>query len=664
MTTQAPAEGTAAAEQPQVRITMDRLQREAAQAREGPVAILGGPGSGKSHTLGARVVALLQGGRNPVTITYLTFSSRSASHARYQIAEMTGDRDLNRHLFIGTFHQFASSFLRKAGARRMGISPHYTIWDHDQARENIMGLAPGAEVEITNTEVERMLRWNGLNKSRWRERKEPAEREEWHTLADLYAREKQAQSTLDLDDLIPMAVQALEENVDIRDSWSAVRTRHLLIDEFQDITPSQYRMAELLTGRTRSITIATDPNQAIHGWRGAAPRLFNQFRADHSDLEIHLLRLNHRSSKTLAEAATRLSRDTDMTGLTDSYQTAIRPDGHPPVLLSFRSRMDQQNQVVLDMLSEMRKEGERWEDIALIYRSKNAVEGIDTHLLRRNIPYTRLGDTKLGGEGRLRDVLNLLSFLSNPLDSNAFQKAAVSELRGRRPLSRDMVRQVKEASEQSGRNLVEVAEEFIPMAEAGSYTKMNLEHGVKAWKEMNLELQENGHNLPGLIYRANNLLERNSGGQQGGRVPHEITKLATQAERNRQSGKETNREHLSRFLESVKIAAYPDHRAEDNDDPYAHQQGLTLSTVHSSKGMQWKIVFFLDASQHVIPGRVNKDLNPTAFEEEQRIFYVATTRATEQLYYCNAVRGGSGFEAQPTEFLSSIQEMLEVRDVG
>lgn len=650
-----------------VRIAMDRLQRDAAQAAEGPVAIIGGPGSGKSHTLGARIVALLQGGRNPVTITLLTFSSRSASHARYQIKEMTGDREENRRLFIGTFHQFASTFLRQAGAARLGISPHYTVWDHDQAEEAVAALAVagnGRKIDISRAEIGRMLRWNGLNKARWRETKEPAERGEWYELADLYAREKQLQSTLDLDDLIPMAVQALEDNPDVRATWNSVRTRHLLIDEFQDITPIQYRMAELLTGKTRSITVATDPNQAIHAWRGAAPRLFNQFRADHHDASVHLLRLNHRATRTLAEAAGALTKDEEMTGLTDSYQTPIKQGGPPPVLLKFPGAVAEQHQVVLEMASALKAEGMKWEDMALIYRNHRGANGLDTQLLQRNIPYTKLGETNLGGEGRLRDILQLLCFLSNPLDSNAFSKvASIAGASGQRPLSRDVVHRVKEGSEKTRRNLVEIAEELARMSKPNTRSKLSLEFAVRSWKEMNLELQESGADLALVVYKANALLERNAGGAQGGRVPHEVARLVTQAERSKRMGRETNREHLSRFLESVKIAAYPDHRAEENDDPYAHQQGVTLSTVHSSKGMQWRVVWFIDASQHVIPGRLTKEQNPTAFEEEQRIFYVATTRATEQLYYCNAARAGTNYEARPTEFLDALGDLLEIRDI-
>ena len=320
---------------PSISIPLDPLQRAAAEAPVGPVIIMGGPGSGKTHSLLGRIGALLESGATPSTITCLTFSSRNADQIRQKIGEIAPDEALLRRLFIGTFHHYASTFLRQDGARLIGRSPQFTLWDQDQAQNVISSFAEQdpSRITLTGNEIKKFLDWHKLNRARWVQEKIAADEEFWYKLLEIYEATKLSQNTMDLDDLTPMSVRAMEADPRIRTIWSQVRSRHLLIDEFQDITPIQYRLIELMTGPTRSVTIATDPNQSIYGWRGADNSLLGQFRISHPNAEVHLLRLNHRSTTTLVNLATTLTGDESMSGLTNDYQKAIRPAGALPQII-------------------------------------------------------------------------------------------------------------------------------------------------------------------------------------------------------------------------------------------------------------------------------------------------------------------------------------------
>ena len=194
------------------KMLLNDRQQEAAQDPEGAIQIIGGPGSGKTHTLIARTMALLRSGVSPSYITYLTFSSRGADQTRHRISDYVADQEIAKRLFIGTFHHYASTFLRQAGAPLIGRSASYTLWDHQQAKDAISNLVeqdPG-QLTIPTNELKNFLQWHGLNRARWGEDPSPPQEAYWYQLVDLYTQEKQRQNVLDLDDLIPLAIRAMD----------------------------------------------------------------------------------------------------------------------------------------------------------------------------------------------------------------------------------------------------------------------------------------------------------------------------------------------------------------------------------------------------------------------------------------------------------------------
>ena len=274
-------------------LSLDPAQRAAADSPPGPILIIGGPGTGKTHTLIGRIISLLKKGVSPHNITYLTFSARGADEVRHKLGDLKTTSDASRHIFTGTFHAYSSNFLRIAGAALLDISPQYTIWDRAQGAETILSLIETNQdqFQVGRMEVSQLLQWNALSQATTPDNAPPPSTILWLELIRLYTIEKRRQNTLDLDDLIPTAIRALETYPDARASWGRTRTRHLLIDEFQDITASQYRLLQLMTGPTRSITIATDPNQNIYSWRGSDAEILAQFRLAYRDTQIHVLRI-------------------------------------------------------------------------------------------------------------------------------------------------------------------------------------------------------------------------------------------------------------------------------------------------------------------------------------------------------------------------------------
>jgi superfamily I DNA/RNA helicase len=642
------------------RLPLDHLQRAAAEAPEGPVLIIGGPGSGKTHTLIGRIAVLLREGAPPRTIAYLSFSSHGAHEVRRQLNGL--EPEAAPDLFAGTLHQYASHFLRRAGAAVLGIPPHYTIWDPQQAAETIAELARASspeDPEMGQEEIKELLHWHDLDRTRLPEDALPAPRKGWQRLAGLYTAEKRRQDTLDLGDLIPLAVRAMEIDPRLRADWNRSRSRHLLVDEFQDVTPAQYRLLQMITGPTRSIAIATDPNQSIYAWRGAEAGLLEQFQLDHQRAGTHLLRVNHRSTGALTGAAARITDHGPMRGLHHAYQSAVRPEGEPPALLNFPGPPQDMDGHVLDMAQELNRQGYAWEDMACIYRRHLTSARIITQLVHRDIPYTLLGENRTRKSGDANCIASLLSSVLNPLDRSAFSVAASTEARTRhRRLNPHVSQEIARISREQGINLIEAAGQHLSGGRHSPPVARDLRHIVNAWKQLDRILESPEVSLYNLCRRAHGLLHDARGGR-GLPVPDSQTaRLLTLSETTARLPGETAREHLSRFLELLSAASQPEHRSPDNDDPFAHHRGISLSTVHGAKGLQWKVVWVLDASDHLMPGPVRDSPGAAGnLEEEQRIFYVAATRAADRLYFCSAEGSKQELDAAPSRFLDALGDI-------
>lgn len=643
---------------PRPGLPLDPLQRQAAHSPEGPIIIIGGPGTGKTRTLVSRVKYLLDSGATPYTLTLLTYTSRTAEQGREQMAQVTDEQNI----FIGTIHQYSSYFLRQAGAAALGRSPHYTIWDQIQATETIQDLIsnPEAEAEggMTPAEIGDMLQWHGLNQSLLPEDALRPRKEHWPRVMALYEAEKLKQNTLDIDDLTPLAIQAMQADPALRATWSRIRTRHLLVDEFQDLTPRQYQLLQLLTGPTRSITIATDPNQSIYGWRGADIRLFEQFQLDYPKSQKYLLRINHRSTATLADSTVQLTEDEAMTGLQYTFQDPIRPPGDKPVLAVVDGTAKQADKWVINQAQQLNRQGVDWAEMAFIYRRNAVSRRLSTQLEWARVPFHILGDTRKPEDTDAYAIRCLLAFLLNPQDTTALAKAAVYYKGDKiQRIHRSALKDLRQAADRDGIDLLTAAEQCLPTLRRNSPAQVSLNFIVTACPKLAAVLDDPEQSLYQLCIEAQYLLHDQK--RAVGPLPRpepEMSKLLILSEATGPRAGEDSRQTLSRFLEMLNTAPYPDHRSEENDDPTAQQTALTLSSIHAAKGIQWRYVWLLDASDHILPGNIPED-NPayrSRLEEEQRIFYVASSRAADRMTYVSPTKAERDTQGVPSRFIEAL----------
>lgn len=648
-------------------LPLDMQQRAAAAEEIGPVLVLGGPGVGKTHVLLARIERLMESGVRPQTITYVTFGARIADQTRRQLEEVTNETNI----FVGTLHHYASFFLRSAGAAVIGISPYFSIWDKEQAAEAIAEIARGAEdsdLKMGSDEIESFLHWKGFNQSKTDNNPKPPPSAAWHTMLELYAREKYRQQTLDLDDIIPHAVYAMEQKPKLRQTWAAVRSRHLLVDEFQDITQQQYKLISLMVGPERSLTVASDPNQSIYTWRGAEPRLLHQFNLDFPNAKTHMLTLNHRSTRTLTDLSSQLTRHQEVHGLIDSGLQSIRPEAGRPQILYFDGSNRQMDAVLTAELQHRHEvDGTPWHDMALIFRHRSTANRLRAQLTQASIPHTLISETLSPQEDDVQNILGLLTCLVNPMDTQAFALAAgIDDRRQRRRLSEVHCQQVLNYAQRNDTNLVVAADHYKTTQSRSSGVYKDLDHVVKAWSNLTERMKDPAATVPGLCRAAYNLLHRS---RRPGELPPPpdpaTARLYISADASQRLPDEDVTKHLSRFLETVRAALYPEHRTVENSDPLDQEKGVALSTIHAAKGLQWPCVWVVDAADHIMPGYIDPERNnrQSRLEEEQRLFYVAATRATDHLAFCCAGTNYKGEPAYPSRYLEPIEDTADYRRI-
>ncbi len=662
----------------QPRTALDPLQRAAVESPPGPTVILGGPGTGKTHTLIARIARLIQSGVSPYHITYLSFSSRNAEDTRRIIEKRTDTAEHAPHIFVGTFHMYCSQFLRRAGAREINLASHFTLWDRIQSVEVLQEMldAMTREMEEKNAnprerksggirkigadQIDQILNWHSNNLGRRRNDRIPARYPSWDSIIDLYEAEKHRQNAMDLDDLIPGAIRAMQLNPALQSTWKNSRSRHLFIDEYQDITPVQYELIKLISGAKQYVTIAADPNQSIYAFRNADPQLIRQFVLDHEKVTQHLLQVNHRSSATLTRMITTLTTSPQLKGLQHDHQRAIRPEGPKPELYHFdQSPRAMDTHLVYHALNLI-EEGYAWEDMACIYRQKTTNDRLEYALTNMDIPFHTLGDDRREKQSYARAITSLMASILNPTDVKSFAQAACYTQSGQpRSLNIETVRNIRNYAINHQVNAVESAQALLEEYRPETPIHNNLINGINTWLEISEMLNREDILLYDLCHRAATIY------QQTQHNPHiidnpEVARLLALAQSTPRLEREPNREYLARFLELIATAPYHQYRSLENDDPFDPRHGITLSTIHGAKGLQWKIVWLVDAADHIMPGErsAKESNNDSALHQEQRIFYVASTRATNRLFYYYSTRSGSDRQAVPCRFIDALGDTI------
>jgi DNA helicase II / ATP-dependent DNA helicase PcrA len=623
-------------------------QRQAVEHGEGPLLVLAGAGSGKTRVLTHRIAHLLRAGHaRTAELLAVTFTNKAAREMRERTERLVGAEA--RALWVGTFHSISSRLLRRhIEMLGLGYQRSFIVYDdHDQlgvltaAIEGrsfpVSPQALLARIDQAKNEAltpERMLAAAATTTDA--------------AAAEAYALYQAAlvrNNALDFGDLLLLALRLFELVPEVARRYQQ-GFRHLLVDEYQDTNRAQYQWLHVLASAHRNLSAVGDEDQSIYGWRGADIRNILEFEKDYPDATVIRLEQNYRSTQSILAAAGAVIRNnrsrSGKTLWTDN------PRGCRVILYHAGDERAEARFVVQEIARGSRKRP--LGDFVVFYRTNAQSRVFEEECLRAGIAYSLVGGVKFYERKEIKDLLAYLRVVANRDDEWSLQRIINVPARG---IGASTVEKLVAAARVRGVPLADM------LADPPDALPTTLREKVLAFAKILAELRTRVQGPIGAlvdeILRLTGYLESlraRANGDAESRLEdlREFVTVAQEADREGQS--------LLEFLEQAALVADADALSDDRDR-------ITLMTLHTSKGLEFPVVFLVGMEEGLFPHRRSLTDRDTV-EEERRLCYVGMTRAREQLYLSRARRRhlfGLETENPPSRFLREIPaELLELRE--
>jgi DNA helicase II / ATP-dependent DNA helicase PcrA len=595
------------------------------EAGAGPILVIAGAGSGKTRTLTWRVARLIADGVPPEAILLLTFTNKAAREMLRRVEEVCGVD--TRRIAGGTFHHVAHDLLREHG-EQLGYRPGYSILDREDARDVMTasvadcGLAVGARrfpkadvlVDLVSMAVNTQTPLADVLATR-RPQFAPLT-DDVLRVARRYAERKHAMNAMDFDDLLLNWKILLAEREPVR-RVVAERFRHVLVDEYQDTNRLQGDVVDLIAGEHRNLCVVGDDAQSIYSFRGAHFENILEFEKRYSDARRYDLTVNYRSTPQILDLA-----NASIAGNLRQFEkelSSVRSEGTLPAVVPCRD-VEQQAAFVAQRALELRDEGIPLPEIAVLYRAHHHSMEIQFELARRGIPFVVRSGVRFFEAAHVKDVLAHLRFARNPGDELAL-KRCLKITPGVGTATAEAVWSAFGLRRSRGQGTVEEllspdVASHVPAKGRAGYTRL-----AKLLRALSLPPTRDlpGEAIEKVLEDGYEAYLRAEFLNADTRV-EDVTQLAQYAR-----GYEDTEAFLSEIALLTELSAETVSEAEEPDEK------MVLSSVHQAKGLEWRAVFVVWLADGRFPSaQALKDLQGE--EEERRLFYVACTRAKDELY--------------------------------
>ncbi|WP_179944401.1 ATP-dependent helicase [Kosmotoga pacifica] len=601
--------------------SLDLEQLDAVVNSVGRTLIVAGPGSGKTRVITYKIAYLVSSGIKPENILLVTFT-RAASHEMIERARRVSGSDL-KGMLAGTFHHVCNHFLRKY-SKRVDIDANFTILDREDAKDLIKHCRAQL-IEELGKKNSSILPSAGVLQSIYsyavncglslreaivhQNKKFLGIEEHIEEIWKRYTVLKLENNSMDYDDLLVKALQLFENNSEVLEIEST-RFRWILVDEFQDTNILQYRLLELLSNVHGNLIVVGDDAQSIYSFRGA--RFENVFDfLNKGDTKVFKIQTNYRSTPEIVK----LINNIVPTNSVEKNLKAVRTSGPLPVVAETWDNMEEAN-FVAQKIEEHINDGISPERIAVLYRSHYHSLELQMELDRRKIDYILFSGPKFVETAHVKDIISFLKVLINPSDQLSWGR--VLRLFPGVGISTSL------KIIDSLRTCMGDQKRIIEKLKAFSTSRIKLEHLIDILSSADAELQP--ANVIQLVHNNfyENYLDEKYPDARERKL--DIERLEEIAER--YSG-------ISEFLEDLAVSEKVDIERERVEK----ESKVVLSTVHQAKGLEWDVVFVIAVNPGDFPSYFA--VNEGNIDEEERVFYVAITRARDYLYLVRQKGGRS-----------------------
>lgn len=641
---------------------LNEEQYEAVSSPPGRALVIAGAGSGKTRTLTYRVAWLLDHGIESRQVLLLTFTNKAAREMTERVRELVPHDTSD--LWAGTFHSIGNRILRRH-AEELGYTKSFSILDRDDQKSLMTAAIAACEIdtkqrrfpkadvlasifslmENTGETLEEVIGTRYAYFYDWLE--------EIEKVRQGYIQKKIDTNSMDFDDLLVLTVRLFEENAEVLALYQK-KFRHILVDEYQDTNSVQGRMIDLLTGESNSLMAVGDDAQSIYSWRGADMDHILSFPKRYEGAKVFTIETNYRSVPEildLSNAAIRANRSRFEKDLRSSREGL----GAKPALVALEDPSSQAAFVAQRIL-ELRDEGIELEEMAVLYRAHFQSLEVQMELTRRGIPFGITSGLRFFEQAHIKDIAAFLRFVTNRRDETSFKRMAML-LPGVGPGAAEKLWQEWLKSGLS-RN------ETPPPKWSPIFLKFKIpKKAAKHWEQLCYTLDEltpEGE-FVGPSMMIFSVLEG---------VYDEYLKANFDNYDNRRSDIEQlsqyggNFEDIEEFLGQLSLMSSVDGEPTgDKNEP--DDEKVTLSSIHQAKGLEWKAVFLIWLTDGQFPnGRILEADDEDDLEEERRLFYVALTRAKDELYLSYPMMNPKSYTGdiitRPSRFLEDFPaELIE-----
>lgn len=633
-------------------------QKEAVTHFKGPLLVLAGAGSGKTRTIIYRIAYLINHyGVNPKSILALTFTNKAAREMLDRLRNFPKG-DYIKGVLATTFHSFGFIFIKEnqhliANGRDVQI-----IDEEDQLKliNEIITILNIDKDELPAKTIKGVINdWKnqGLSLSEYLEDKFFGGylTNIYSSIISKYEEMKKDRGLLDFGDLLYVVYDTLKRNREILEKYEE-RFSFILVDEYQDTNPIQYKILKLLCKNKRNLTVVGDDDQSIYSFRGAEIRNILDFKKDFPDAKIIHLSKNYRSTKNIIDVANLVISKNRQRMRKELF--AVKQCGEKICLFTNNNEREEADKV-REEIKRLLSNGYDYKDIAIFYRTNNLSRRFEDLLRKEKIPYRIYGSIRFYNRREIKDFLSIIRFLMNKGDILSFQRFASFAIEG---VGKSTVEKIISETKKT-KNIILSIENFLQSSNNG---KIAL--ALKGFLALINKLEEafKEYNPDDFIDLAMDLLSYKDSLKRDVKDEQELDERLKNIEELKialMENKKEGKDYLD-FINEVVI---------EDIDKKEDSNAITLMTVHSAKGLEFPVVFITAMEDDIFPHVFSKQENN--IEEERRLFYVAITRAKERLMLSYALtrnnknqRVSPFIKDIPHEFIyKTNQNLIQERDI-
>ena len=605
---------------------LNPAQREAVENTEGAVLILAGAGSGKTRVLTTRIGYLMEEKNvKAENILAITFTNKAANEMRERVEETLEGTD-TKEMWITTFHSCCVRILRKS-INKIGYNRSFVIYDSpdqitlikDCMRElnisdkafdpkYVLSCISNAKDKLYSPKKYMKLNEGDISKTKIGE------------IYALYQDRLKRNSALDFDDLIMKTVELFNECPDVLDFYRN-KFRYIMVDEYQDTSKAQYELIKLLAKQHQNICVVGDDDQSIYGWRGADIRNILEFERDYDNVKIVKLEKNYRSTQVILDAANHVIANN-----TERKRKRLWSDKKEGQLIKIQLAENEieEGDFISNTINYMRRyEDRQYKDFAVLYRANAQARSVEDALNRAGIPYNIYGGIKFYERKEIKDIIAYLRVIQNPQDDISLKRIINVPRRGIGLRTIEKIEDRASLKEESIYSVlidIEDNSDISRKARASISEFVDLMSTLRSFTEVYTVSQVIEKVLDVTGYKDELLKEKNNEGEDRLENLQELISVALEFE------SQSEDKSLETFLTNIALNAEPDSEEETEDR-------VSLMTIHSSKGLEFPVVFLAGMEERIFPiARAIQSMKDSDIEEERRLCYVGITRAKEELF--------------------------------